>query len=68
MNSRKALGRQFAAAGLQEEAFVRVDDCRTFARFQSLHKLELLGMRACRAMGWPYPEHCLLGCYRKPAG
>ncbi|MCB9878315.1 MAG: class I SAM-dependent methyltransferase [Planctomycetes bacterium] len=66
MNSRTALERQFAAAGLREEAFVRVDDCRTFARFQSLHKLELFGMRVCRAMGLPYPEHCLLGCYRKP--
>ena len=22
--------------------------------------------RACRAVGLPYPEHCLLGVYRKP--
>ncbi|HEB54288.1 MAG TPA: class I SAM-dependent methyltransferase [bacterium] len=67
MNTRSALQRQFAAVGMREEAFLRLDDCRTFARFQSLHQLELWGMRACRALGWPYPEHCLLGCYRKPS-
>lgn len=64
MNSRAVLQRQFAAVGMKEEAFLRLDDCRTFARFQSLCKLELWGMRACRAMGLPYPEHCLLGIYR----
>jgi hypothetical protein len=28
-------------------------------------KLEMALMRACRAVGMPYPEHCLLGIYRK---
>lgn len=65
MNGRDVLQRQFAAMGLKEEAFLRLDDCRTFARFQSLCKLELWTMRACRALGLPYPEHCLLGVYRK---
>lgn len=66
MNSRGALQRQFGAVGMQEAAFERLDDCRTFARFQAMNKLELLGMRGCRAVGVPYPEHCLLGVYRKP--
>ena len=65
MNSRSVLQRQFAAVGMQEEEFLRLDDCRTFARFRSLCKLELWGMRAVRAMGMPYPEHCLLGIYRR---
>jgi len=50
---------------MDEAAFLRLDDCRTFAKFASLSKVELLGMRACRAAGLPYPEHCLLGIYRK---
>ena len=66
MNTRSALARRFAAVGMREEAFLRLDDCRTFARFRSMHQLELWMMRACRAVGLPYPEHCLLGCYRKP--
>jgi SAM-dependent methyltransferase len=66
MNTRGALQRVFAAAGMREEAFLRLDDCRTFARFRALHELELRAMRLCRALGMPYPEHCLLGIYRKP--
>jgi hypothetical protein len=50
---------------MKEAAFLRLDDCRTFARFEALSKCEMLGMRACRALGLPYPEHCLLGIYRK---
>ena len=65
MNSRAVLQRQFAAVSMKEEAFLRLDDCRTLARFRSLNKLELLLMRACRALAVPYPEHCLLGIYRK---
>ncbi len=66
MNTRGALQRLFASAGMREEALLRLDDCRTFARFRSLHQLELRAMRLCRALRVPYPEHCLLGCYRKP--
>ncbi len=65
MNTRRALRRRFAAVGLHEQAFLRLDDCRTFARFRSLSRLELFGMRLCRAVGVPYPEHCLLGIYRR---
>jgi SAM-dependent methyltransferase len=66
MNTRGGLRRLFAGAGMREQAFLRLDDCRTLARFRSLHELELRLMRACRALRLPYPEHCLLGCYRKP--
>jgi 2-polyprenyl-3-methyl-5-hydroxy-6-metoxy-1,4-benzoquinol methylase len=66
MNTRSALQRLFAGVGMREEAFLRLDDCRTFARFRALHELELRAMRLCRALRLPYPEHCLLGCYRKP--
>ena len=65
MNTRGALQRQFAAVQMDEAAFLRLDDCRTFAKFRSLSKAELFGMRACRAVGLPYPEHCLLGIYRR---
>ena len=66
MNTRGALQRLFAGVGMHEEAFLRVDDCRTFARFRWLSELELRTMRLCRALGMPYPEHCLIGLYRKP--
>lgn len=65
MNSRSVLQRLFAGVGMREAAFLRLDDCRTFARFRWLQELELRGMRACRTIGLPYPEHCLLGVYRK---
>ena len=66
MNTRSALQRLFTGVGMREEALLRLDDCRTFARFRRLHELELRSMRLCRALGVPYPEHCLLGLYRKP--
>ncbi len=66
MNTRGALQRLFAGIGMVEDRFLRLDDCRTFARFRSLHELELRTMRVCRALRLPYPEHCLLGIYRKP--
>ena len=66
MNTRGALQRQFAAVGMQEAKFARLDDCRTFARFRWMLELELRVMRVCRALRLPYPEHCLLGVYRRP--
>jgi len=66
MNTRGVLQRLFAGVGMHEQAFWRLDDCRTFARFRWLLELELRVMRLCRAVGVPYPEHCLLGVYRKP--
>lgn len=66
MNTRGALRRLFVGVGMREEAFLRLDDCRTFARFRSISELELRGRALCRGLGLPYPEHCLLGLYRKP--
>jgi len=66
MNGRGKLARLFAGVSMREEAFWRLDDCRTFARFRAINELEL-GLRSvCRTFGVPYPEHCLLGVYRKP--
>lgn len=66
MNSRNRLRRLFAGVGMQEAAFLRLDDCRTFARFRTANAIELNLRTLCRAIGLPYPEHCLLGIYRKP--
>jgi 2-polyprenyl-3-methyl-5-hydroxy-6-metoxy-1,4-benzoquinol methylase len=66
MNTRSQLDRLFAGVGMRELAFLRLDDCRTFARFRAMHEIELGAWRLCRALGMPYPEHCLLGLYRKP--
>ncbi len=66
MNTRGKLERLFAGVGMHEAAFLRLDDCRTFARFRGLCELELKVMRLCRSVRLPYPEHCLLGIYRKP--
>lgn len=65
MNTRRALRRLFAGVGMHEEHFLRLDDCRTFARFAWLQELELRVRTACRGLGLPYPEHCLLGIYRR---
>ena len=51
---------------MHEDTFLRLDDCRTFARFRSVSEVELRVRSWCRAVGLPYPEHCLLGIYRKP--
>lgn len=66
MNTRGRLQRLFAGRGLEEAAFVRLDDCRTFARFRMVSELELKTRTACRFFGLPYPEHCIVGIYRKP--
>ncbi|HEX6810979.1 MAG TPA: class I SAM-dependent methyltransferase [Planctomycetota bacterium] len=66
MNTRGRLQRLFAGVRMHEEAFLRLDDCRTFARFRALCELELRTAWLCRSLGMPYPEHCLLGVYRKP--
>lgn len=65
MNTRSALQRLFVGVGMAEEHFLRLDDCRTFARFRGLTEIELRLLRTCRCVGLPYPEHCLLGLYRK---
>ena len=66
MNTRSRLRSLFAGHGMREELFLRLDDCRTFARFRAMLALELALLRACALVRMPYPEHCLLGVYRKP--
>ncbi len=66
MNTRSTLRSQFTAVGMTEAEFVRLDDCRTFARFRPLNEIELWVRTVCRALRLPYPEHCVLGVYRKP--
>lgn len=65
MNSRGTLRRQFAGQGLREVLFQRLDDCRTTGRFRALQYVELSVARLCNAFRLPYPEHCLLGVYRR---
>jgi SAM-dependent methyltransferase len=66
MNTRGRLRRLFGGVGMHEEAFLRLDDCRTFGRFRALCELELRVARLCQLVVLPYWEHCLLGVYRKP--
>ena len=68
MNTRKTLRRLFETAGFEEEAFARLDDLSAFGRFRSLNYLELLAWRGLKAVGLSYPEHCLLGVYRRRSG
>lgn len=63
MNSRRALARQAAEAGLREVGFEVLSDCRTFHRFRLLHRLELFLCRCLHSIGLKYPETCLLGLY-----
>ena len=65
MNGRRRLCRLFRSAGLEEVAFLRLDDCRSFGRFRPLAFLELVARSGFRALRLPYPEFCLLGIYRK---
>jgi len=68
MNTRRKLQRLFANAGLAEEAFLYLDDCRALARWRPTAMLELSLQRALRTVGIRYPEVCLLGVYRQPEG
>jgi 2-polyprenyl-3-methyl-5-hydroxy-6-metoxy-1,4-benzoquinol methylase len=65
MNTRGKLRRLFEAVGMREEAFLRLDDCRTFAKFRWACQQELRLRAACHRVGLPYPEHCIVGVYRR---
>lgn len=67
LNSRAALRRYFAAAGLTEQYFVSLDDCGIFPRSRVLNAMELATRALCRAVGLRYPEACLLAVYRTRA-
>jgi SAM-dependent methyltransferase len=65
MNTRPELRRLFEHVGFKEEAFARLDDLSALARFRRLYHLELLAWRGLKFAGLSYPEHCLLGVYRR---
>jgi 2-polyprenyl-3-methyl-5-hydroxy-6-metoxy-1,4-benzoquinol methylase len=67
MNTRRQLKRLFHPAGFREYAFSYLDDCRTFARFPFLNRLELITRTLLRKFALPYPENCLLGIYERVA-
>ena len=66
MNTRSAIRKLAVGAGLAEESFRYLDDCRTFFRFEKLHYAELRLWRLFHRLGFTYPENCLLGVYAKP--
>ena len=65
MNTRKALRGVLDPAGFDEILFAYLDDLSTWGRFRWMNYLEHVGRVACRRVGLPYPENCLLGVYRK---
>lgn len=65
LNTRKALARHCAGAGLQEVYFAYLDDCRTFDAYHWLNVAELTVQKMLRSFAIRYPENCLLGVYRK---
>ena len=64
MNTRTVLRELFSRHGCDEEAFIYLDDCRTFARFRLLSICEVVTWKLLRTVGLHYPETCLLGVYR----
>jgi len=65
MNTRRELSQLFSDAGFRETLFHRADDCRSFARFRSFEKAELLAWKALRSMGLRYPDSCILAVYQR---
>lgn len=65
MNTRTDLATLFSKYGFAESYFSRVDDCSVFTRFRVLNRVEIAIRNLFLRLHIPYPEHCLLGCYRK---
>ena len=65
MNTRRELTALMRGAGFEERNFEYLDDCRTFGRFWLGTQLELLLWRALKALGFGYPETCLLAVYQR---
>jgi hypothetical protein len=65
MNTRRRLASLFKTQGFRETTFTYLDDCRTFHRFRSLHRLELRTWRFLQRFRLRYPETCLLGVYER---
>ena len=64
LNTQKALAKSLSKIGLEEQLFMYLDDCRAFARFRSLHFLELSLWRLLRLFKLRHYDNCLLGMYR----
>jgi 2-polyprenyl-3-methyl-5-hydroxy-6-metoxy-1,4-benzoquinol methylase len=67
MNTRAALRDVFARAGFEEAGFTRLDDLSLLGAFKIANYFELSAWRVCSSVGLRYPEHCLLGVYRRNA-
>lgn len=67
LNTQKDLQRHCGSAGMREEFYERLDDCRITGGFRWLNQLELWARTGARAVGLGYPEACILTVYRKPA-
>lgn len=67
MNTRKTQQQLFAGLGYTPAYFEYVDDCRTFAGFLPLLRVEIGIRNLLQRLNLHYPENCLLAVYRKPA-
>jgi SAM-dependent methyltransferase len=65
MNTRRRLRQLFQQAGFREMAFARLDDLSVFGQFNFMNRVELTVWRVLRGLRIRYPEHCLLGIYRR---
>ena len=65
MNTRRTLDQLFNNGGFTEELFLRLDDCRTSNKFAALQRIELVLWSLFNTLKLHYPEHCILGVYRK---
>jgi SAM-dependent methyltransferase len=68
MNTRATLAGLFGRAGLAEEMFEYLDDCRATARSRILQYVELAAWKTLSLAGIRYPEACILAIYRAAAG
>jgi SAM-dependent methyltransferase len=65
MNTRRRLRIVCESAGFREVAFARLADCSTLERFPPTCFAELCLWRILWQMRLPYPQHDLLGIYRR---
>jgi len=65
LNTRRDLLGHTSRAGLAERFFRFLDDCRVTNRFRALNWIELNACSAFNAVGWHYPERCILAVYQK---
>jgi len=65
MNTRSALEQVFSSTGFQMLHFTHLDDCRTFARWRVLTKLELMAWKLLKKGRLHYPETCILGIFER---